>query len=148
MQKFVCDMYGKAKISKVSDARYATFREKYAPKRISEPLKKLKSADSTQFPPSYPALQEKVKRTNYVTKIWNNAHLPDPSCGLEPTKCGWELKDGIMEIVWFESQQMPSALELNANQIEELSPEDDNDDRVDPYDSESDDSEYEEILFD
>lgn len=42
---------------------------------------------------------------------------------------------------------MPSALEMNASQIEELSPEDDNDNRPDPYDSVSDDSEYQEDLF-
>ena len=48
MQMFVCDVYGKPKMSKVSDARYAMFREKYAPKSISEPLKKFKSADSAQ----------------------------------------------------------------------------------------------------
>ena len=80
-------MYGKAKMSKVNDARYATFREKYAPKIISEPLKKLKSADAAQFPPSYPALREKVKQTNYEV----NAHTPVPSFGLQPTLSGWAM---------------------------------------------------------
>ena len=146
MQRFVCDIYGSAKMSNVNDARYAMFRQKYAPKSMLEPLKKLKAVDSTQLPPSYPVLQEKVKRTNYVTTVWINAHLPNPARGLDPTQCGWTLKDGIMDIVWFEGQQMPTILEMNASQIKESSPEDDND-YMDPYDSESDESEYEEDLF-
>ena len=78
---------------------------------------------------------------------WTNAHVPDPSCGLQPTSSGWALKDGTMEIVWFEDQQMPSSLEMNASQINEVPTDEEDDDRQNQYDSESDDSEYEEDLF-
>ena len=96
MQRFVCDIYDKAKMSNVNNARYAMFRQKYGPKSMLEPLKKLKVADSTQLPPSYPVLQEKVKQTNYVTMVWINAHLSNPARGLDPTQCVWALKDGVM----------------------------------------------------
>ena len=38
IQTFVCDMYGKAKMSNVNDAWYGIFKQRYAPKSMLEPL--------------------------------------------------------------------------------------------------------------
>ena len=46
IQTFVCDIYGKTKISIVNDARYDMFKQRYAPKSMLEPLEKLKAAPS------------------------------------------------------------------------------------------------------
>jgi hypothetical protein len=45
MEKFVCDIYSKPKLSNLRDARYALFRQKYAPKNLSVPLARIKGAD-------------------------------------------------------------------------------------------------------
>lgn len=42
MERFVCDMYNKPKIAKLTEARYALFRQKYAPTKGSDPLAKVK----------------------------------------------------------------------------------------------------------
>jgi hypothetical protein len=86
---FVCDMYGKPKLSTLGAARYALFRQKYAPTKQSDPLSKLKGAESSTLPPSQSVLLQKVKRTNYVSMIWKNAHLQDPlsESTADPAKC-------------------------------------------------------------
>ena len=83
-ERFVCMLYGKPKLSKLSEARYALFRMKYAPTKYSDPLEKIKGADSSTLPPSPPVLIEKLKHTNYVTYLWRNAHLQDPVGAADP----------------------------------------------------------------
>ena len=141
MEKFMCEMYNKAKVSNLGEARYAIFSEKYAPKRGSDPLAKIKGADASTLPPSRPVLAQKLNRTNFVTMIWRNAHLQDPiSDSINPTQSGWKLTDGKYQMVWFVGDQMPKdiAEHITANQ-----PSDNTD--QDEYESsfDSDDSDYE-----
>ena len=131
-------------ISIVNDAQYDMFKQRYAPKSMLEPLEKLRAADSIHLPPSYRVVLEKVKRTNYVTTIWITAHLPNPTNDLDPEECGWTLQDGL-DMAQFEGQQMPTNLKLNAREIKELASKDDND-SMEAYDSESDESEYKDLF--
>ncbi|MCG7875152.1 MAG: hypothetical protein N0C90_02335 [Candidatus Thiodiazotropha endolucinida] len=106
LERFVCHLYGKANHTKVDDARYAVFRDKYAPKDDEHPLAKIKGADASLLPPSKPVLHQKILRTNFVAYVWKNADKSVPQ-ELNPTECGWISKDGRYRIKWFDGEQIP-----------------------------------------
>ena len=60
---FVCDMYSKPKVFTLAKAHYALFRQKYVPTKQSDPLAKLKGADSSTLLQS----QFSLKRSNRQT---------------------------------------------------------------------------------
>lgn len=145
MEKFVCDIYSKAHLSSFGDARYSSFKEKYAPAKGSDPLAKIKGADASTLPPSRAVLVQKVKRTNYVAMIWKNAHLQDPvsNSTTDPTESGWQLIDGKFKMVWFLGDQMPEDVGKLMLTADEVTPTDDDD--LDEYSGsfDSDESDYE-----
>ena len=71
---FVCSMYGKPKLTKIDDARYAVFRDKYAPKDEEQPLANIKGADESLLSPYYPALHKKILHTKLVAYLWENVY--------------------------------------------------------------------------
>lgn len=64
VEKFLCDIYNKPRLSSLGDCRYALFWEKYAPKNQFAPLEKMKRADDSTLPPSRSVIVHKMKRTN------------------------------------------------------------------------------------
>ena len=111
LETSVCHIYGKPGILSVNKARYELFQQHYAPKRRSKPLAKIKGADSSQLPPCYSVLVQKVRRANLVAGIWKHAILPDP-CAVDPLESGWILKDGQYKINWFEGEEVPDDISL------------------------------------
>ena len=65
-EKIVCKAYGKPQMSSVNKSRYAIFRQKYAATNASEPLAKIKTADSSALPPCRKELIQKLKHCNYL----------------------------------------------------------------------------------
>ena len=116
-ERFVCDLYNKPNMHSLAEARCAIFSQKFAPTKESEPLAKVKGADSSTLPPSKSVLAEKVKRTNYVTMIWKNADKANPYPEISPTQSGWILDDGQYRILWFEGDQMPKDVAQNVSEL-------------------------------
>ena len=69
----------------------------------------VKKVDSALLSPSLPSLKMHIKRANYVTILWANAHLPHPADVFFPEDNGWFLKDGKLHIDWYEGPCMPSS---------------------------------------
>ena len=138
MEAFVCSMYGKSQLCKVDDARYAFFRDRYAPKDENHPLIKIKGADASVLPPSKTALHQKILQTNLVAYMWKNAHR-SVLLEMSPTECGSVLKNDRYTMNWYACDQMPD--EVGAAVDESA---DDLDPDEDFYSSASDDSDYEE----
>ncbi len=122
-------------MTSVNDARYAIFRQKYAPINATEALAKIKTADSSALPPCRNELIQKLQCCNYVAYMWKHAYQNNPlhGLGLDPCNSGWKMKNGQYGIEWYEGEQMPKDIEKN---IESL-PEDDDEDTVAIDDSES-----------
>ncbi len=106
VEDFVCKMYGQPKKKTVSDARYAIFLRGYAPKDINDPLKKIRGANPSSFPPCRDVLMNKLKRAHYVTSVWKNALSPNP-VHLNPADCGWFETDNSYHIKWFDGSGLP-----------------------------------------
>lgn len=52
----------------------------------------------------------KIRRSQYVSTIWNQATNASPGIGLEPSEYGWNITDNILQPTWFEGPALPSTL--------------------------------------
>ncbi len=59
IEAFVCALYGRPKMTKVDDVRYALFEQSYAPSDNTDPLQKIKGINPSSMPPCYKVLQKK-----------------------------------------------------------------------------------------
>ena len=111
IEKFVCQMYGKAKLISVDEARLQMFVSKY---KVNEgkPLKwqKLKNMDSSSWPPCLSVLRQKIKRTNLAANILQCSHSSLHS-SYPPLDNGWQIEEDMLSLKWFEGEVMPSNLE-------------------------------------
>lgn len=112
VEAFVCELYGKKAFKAVNEARFAIFREKYAPTNEGEPLEKLKGADPSSLPPSQMSLKQKILRTNYVAYLWKHANCSNPALQ-SPNENGWKFHNGKYIINWFEGEQIPKDIRIN-----------------------------------
>ncbi|KAF2890379.1 hypothetical protein ILUMI_15794, partial [Ignelater luminosus] len=91
LEKFVCQMYG-MKSENINDAHYEKFLATYKTSGTKVFMKKLISYDSSNLPPCQRELQQQLLRTIYITNIWRNSHLKEPTV-LTPEDDGWNLID-------------------------------------------------------
>ncbi|CAG5100353.1 Protein of unknown function, partial [Cotesia congregata] len=78
--------------------------------------KRFKNYDTSNLLPCKAELKQQILRTQYITSIWQNAHLRFPST-LAPTRNGWDLQDGKFEFYWFEGDCMPLSI-MDASKAE------------------------------
>ena len=109
IEKFVCAMYGKAHMNNVDDVRYAYFQQNYAPKRIDDPLGRIKGMNPSSMPPCKAVLRNKIMRSNYLAYTWRHAHHRNPQTA-PPNEHGWTLVDGKYHMKWFDCDQIPETL--------------------------------------
>ena len=62
------------------------------------------------LPPCRSTLQQKIKRAVYLSKVWGNADLANPSEGLRPDEFGWKKEANHYQPVWFEGPSLPTKL--------------------------------------
>ena len=106
IERYVCALYGMPKLSSVDDARFASFQQKYAPKKGTRPLEKIKGINPSSMPPCGTVLLNKIRRTNYVAHMWKRARLP-VACILKAEDHGWKLKESSHSMNWYNGEQLP-----------------------------------------
>lgn len=110
LEKFVCELYGYKNVTNINDARFQKFCSTYKSKNIEEPFgKNLIKYDASNLPPCKAELHQHLLRTQYITSIWRNAHLSNPT-SLLPGRYGWTLKNNRYEFKWFEGDCMPKTV--------------------------------------
>lgn len=110
LEKFVCELYGYKNITDVNNARFQKFCSTYKSKSTDELFQKnLLKYDASNLPPCKAELQQHLLRTQYITSIWRNAHLTNPTF-LSPGRQGWTIKDDKYEFKWFEGDCMPQTV--------------------------------------
>ncbi|CAF4772011.1 unnamed protein product [Pieris macdunnoughi] len=68
--------------------------------------KKTSKLKATAFPPSCRELQQRMRRATYITQIWCNANVQNPST-ITPNSYGWELINMKYEFHWFDGEEYP-----------------------------------------
>lgn len=112
VQEFTGLIYGIKNCKSVNNARFQIFQKTYANTKNNEKfLRKIKGFDSSQIPPCWKSLKNKMLRTIYINCMWKNATNSD-CVTLKAEDCGW-LLDNILKPRWFNGDPTP----LNVDDI-------------------------------
>ncbi|CAD0194330.1 unnamed protein product [Chrysodeixis includens] len=98
-----------SKCQRLKDALYEKFLATYNTKNTTIFMKKIISYDSSNLPPCQHELQQQLLRAAYITNIWRNSHLKEPTF-LTPENNGWNLIDDHYDFNWFEGNTVPSSI--------------------------------------
>ena len=109
IEKFTCALYGMPRLRHINDVRFSMFQQKYAPKKQSDPLKKILGINPSSMPPCHAVLFNKILRTNFVASLWKQATLSKP-CTMEPENHGWTLNNGSFKFNRFDGEQEPQSV--------------------------------------
>ena len=82
----------------------------------------------------------KIRRSQYVTAIWNQATKAYPGHGLRPSDYGWNFNDNILRPTWFEGPTIPLSLFKTAD-ADSMESENNNDNIIAGSDDQGSDSE-------
>ena len=106
IEEFVCVMYGKKKSTTVNDARLDMFLNKYKPKE-DQIVNAAKTLHGISMPLCFSVLQEKIKRSDYISKVRMSSSLPH-SPALLPLDYGWQLEtNGQYTLLWYRGESFP-----------------------------------------
>ena len=112
IERFVCKIYSKKKLTSVNEARLEYFISKYKTKNEESRLSSVKKLDGSALPPCSRVLIQKIMRTQFVACRWLNAYVllqPDMS----PIEYGWRLThDNQYQLNWFAGEMSPKALDI------------------------------------
>ena len=148
MESFTCTMFGYDKLTSINEARYHYFKSKCKPKETAKPLDFLKHVDPSMFPPCQSVLLEQIKRAWLVARLYKNASVADPLENCSLLDFGFELIDNMVQVKWFDGDQVPADAEDGIHAANELSEDEDEvaevtDDEEDSEGSEEEDSDAE-----
>ena len=111
IQKYVCAIYGKKKLSDINEVRMEIFLEKYRPKNREEQLSNAKKLEGSMMPPCWKVLLQKLRRCQLITRLWLSSVEPHPPDDL-PEHFGWILMEGNYKIRWFHGETVPNILDI------------------------------------
>lgn len=94
--KFTAEMYGLKNCTNIDEARYSLFCRLTSPKKQRKLLDDIKHLDAAMLPPCKTVLDLKVKRCEYITKIWKHAGQCNPIGNLKPEDYGWVVSEAIL----------------------------------------------------
>ena len=63
---FLCSLYGKHNMHSADTVCYVMFQYTYAPRKLGDPLRKIKGVNTSSMPPCISVLTKIIKRANYV----------------------------------------------------------------------------------
>ena len=108
-EKFVCEIYGKKKLSSLNDAIFDVFLGKYKPKKNNNPISFAKRIDGGYLPPCSKVMELKTRRANLIAARWLQSTNRSPP-SFDPKRCGWNLTEDGYSINWFEGDMTPRSL--------------------------------------
>ena len=100
LEVFTCAMYGNNRLSSVDELR---LREKCEDK----PTDALRNIDMATLPPCRRCLTQHIKRANYQSAIWQNAHVANPVIPTPNESHGWTDQNGNLQPLWIEGDILP-----------------------------------------
>lgn len=115
IEQYVYRMYS-LKVNDVNATRFQIFEKSFRNRHQDEAVfkNKLLSFDASSMPPTKEELLQQCKRTIYISSVWCNAHMRNPT-DLRPENCGWTIIDDSYQHYWFDGTQSPSFAEISSN---------------------------------
>ena len=150
IEKFLCKVYGKKKLTSINEVRFQIFLDKYKQKKKkNQSITDVKTMDGSSMPPCFKVLKEKIKRTSLVASKWYSS--TDPYEPDMPPEChGWIIHEGKYKMKWFEGPAAPKSLDIVLTDAgsEDEDEENDGDKEIDEVSSPEDDEEEEDEEYD
>lgn len=150
LEKFTCDIYGYQNSNNINEVSYQTFLKQNKPTQTN-PFGQIKNTDPSFLPPCQKVLLNKIKRCNFVCKLWNNTFDPNPLGEMKPENHGWELnKDNKSYIPkWNPVNHLPtSLLDVEDTAYDQVSPDNEDDTFLErPVEDDEDDDKNDEDRF-
>lgn len=144
LEKFTCEVYGYGQLDKINDVRYKIFVKQNKPSRAGL-FENIKNSDPSLLPPCHKVVLNKIKRCNYICKLWNNTSNPNPLNSMKPEDHGWEMSRDMYIPKWNPENHLPTTLlEVEDSAYDEDSNENDhqpNETTIHNDDSDDDDDE-------
>ncbi|CAG9813087.1 unnamed protein product [Phaedon cochleariae] len=109
IEEYVCEIYGKRKLSSVNKARFEIFLDCCKPKSNQSIFGGIKNFEASRIPSCKDTLICKIRRENQIAAIWKFAFNEKPNF-FNPEGNGWVKEDGEYKIKWFQSEQFPQNL--------------------------------------
>ena len=101
-------LYGARKTVSLNKHRFNVVDQTYnRSTNAKTPFDKLKSIAGSSMPPYEAELAPHIDKNAFVARLWGSAH--QQYLDKTPTS-GWEIIDGVFQIVWFNGDQLPSSL--------------------------------------
>ena len=120
VEGFVCNIYGKKKITSVNEVRLDIFLQKYKPKNDDDAISCVKKMDGSFLPPCSRVVKQKLRRTNLIVGKWISSISPNPP-SMSPINSGWILdNDGHYRLNWFEGDMSPSSLDVCTEKVNDI----------------------------
>ena len=112
VQGFVCAMHGKKRFQSVDELRLELFltKLKYKPNNDSL-VDKVRKLDSVTLPICSRVVFKKLKRSNYIARLWGNCLNANPR-DQNVLSFGWRMKDGRYKIQWFDGDAAPKIVDV------------------------------------
>ena len=112
IEDFVCTLYGFLNIQKVDEVRIWMLKQKYRPRHDEDPLASISSMNPILMPPCHRVLLQKIKRANFVTKLWKSSdQLVSVKAVLQVIMVnGWVFEADGYRIHWYDGDQVPRSL--------------------------------------
>lgn len=101
----MCALYG-FDTTEVNEARYKVFMHVTGGKQ-TEPLAGIKKINCASLPPCSKTLPSRIKRSNFVAKMWNGADQVDPTDGESPLNYVWMNTYDGFQPDWFSGSPVP-----------------------------------------
>ena len=101
------------------------FKSKCKPKERAKPLDFLKPVDPSMFSACQAVLLEQIKWAWLVARLYKNASVTDPLENCSLLDFGYELIDNLVQVNWFDGDQVPEDVEDGAHAAAELSEDED-----------------------
>lgn len=110
IQQFTSDLYN-VQESDVNKTRFELFLKFFASSSDEDDFYKgAINFNSSNIPPCWKTLTQKILRTIFVNSMWQN--VTETKCTLyDPLDCGWQENDGKFEPLWFNGRMAPSKVD-------------------------------------
>ena len=74
-----------------------------------ELLARIKKINSSSPPPCTKTLNNHIKRSHYVARMWRRAVHNNPTAEASPTDCGWKLTQNCLQLDWYPGSSVPES---------------------------------------
>jgi len=80
------------------------------------PLKNIRKVDCALLPPCSKTLSNKLRRAQYISRVWGRADSINPNRALDPEEYGWKKTTTKYVPIWYNGSPLPDDIFENSHE--------------------------------